>query len=100
MLYIDPGPRNADSWGDKLGLLRVDDGADVLLLNAHDNVVFQRTRQVEGVPHVAMSQLALDGLSGPGRMPAEAEAVLNHMRNSVIEWQKPWRDDAAPPLGG
>jgi hypothetical protein len=87
MLYVPPGPHTPDDLGDDLGLLRVDEGADVLLLRAHDNVVFERTRAIDGIPHVALSQLALDCLSGPGRMPAEGEAVLRYMTDHQDQWR-------------
>ncbi|WP_207393903.1 helix-turn-helix domain-containing protein [Actinomadura formosensis] len=88
MLYLPAGaPRLPDEIGDELGLLRVDRGADVLLLRAHDPVVFERTVDHGGVRRVALSQLALDCLSGPGRMPAEGEAVLSYMRDNPRLWQ-------------
>ncbi|MEU3770663.1 hypothetical protein AB0E55_36855 [Amycolatopsis keratiniphila] len=87
MLYVDNSP---DSLADHLGLLPVDHGAEVLLLRARDAVIFQRHRKVDGIPHVALSQLVIDSLSGPGRMPAEAEAVLAHMRATEEAWRQPW----------
>lgn len=88
MLYLPAGaPRLPDEVGDELGLLRVDRGADVLLLRAHDPVVFERTVDHGGVRRVALSQLALDCLSGPGRMPAEGEAVLSYMRENTHLWR-------------
>lgn len=71
MLYVPHGPHTPDDLGDRLGLLRVDQGANVLLLRAHDEVVFARTADMKGLRRVALSQLVLDCLSGPGRMPAE-----------------------------
>ena len=94
MLYVPAGPHSVDTWADQLQLLRTDEGADVLLLRAHDNVVFSGTRNVDGVPHVAQTQLVIDGLAGPGRMPAEAEAVLRHMRQDPDEWRRHWRGRA------
>jgi hypothetical protein len=92
MLYVEPGPRSPDVVGDQLGLLPVDDHADVLILRAHDTVVFERSRLIDGVPHVALSQLAIDCLSGPGRMPAEGEAVLEYM----VETENSWRVKRLP----
>ncbi|SDX28996.1 hypothetical protein SAMN05421504_102924 [Amycolatopsis xylanica] len=86
MAYVD----DVDAWVDELGLLRVDENADVLLLRAHDDVVFERTRVIDGITHVALTQLVLDGLAGPGRMPAEAEAVLERLVESEAEWRRPW----------
>ncbi|WP_424536490.1 hypothetical protein ACOZ38_42410 [Sphaerisporangium viridialbum] len=69
------------------GLLAVDQGADVLLIEARDPVMFTGLRLIQGLPHVALSQLALDCLSGSGRMPAAGEAVLDHMRDHEKQWR-------------
>jgi hypothetical protein len=87
MLYVPAGPHAPDEVGDDLGLLRVDKGADVLLLRAHDKVVFERTVYENGIHQVALSQLVLDCLSGPGRMPAEGEAVLERMQEEPHLWR-------------
>lgn len=92
MLYVEAGPQGPDVAGDQLGLLRVDDQADVLILRAHDAVVFERQRLIDGVSHVALSQLAIDCLSGSGRMPAEGEAVLEYM----VETENSWRVKRLP----
>jgi hypothetical protein len=87
MLYVEAGPHTPDEWADKLGLMRAD-GGNVLLLRAHDTVVFEGIRKVDGIPHVALSQLALDSLSGPGRMPAEAEKLLSYMADHEQDWRR------------
>ncbi|PYC69522.1 hypothetical protein C7C46_28075 [Streptomyces tateyamensis] len=87
MLYVTAGPHTPDIIGEDLGLLRVDKGADVLMLRAHDSVVFERTVEMDGLPRVALSQLVLDCLSGPGRMPAEGEAVLTYMQENPQLWR-------------
>ncbi|MEU3166126.1 helix-turn-helix domain-containing protein [Streptosporangium sp. NPDC006930] len=69
------------------GLFPVNQGADVLLLQPPDTSVFSGVRQVDGLPHVALSQLVLDSLSGPGRLPAAGEAVLNYMRDHEENWR-------------
>ncbi|WP_331734790.1 hypothetical protein [Streptomyces sp. NBC_00887] len=95
MIYIRPD-HFSDELVDHLGLLEVKQQADVLFLDAHDPVVFKQSRIVGGLPHVALSQLALDCLSGPGRLPAEGEAVLERMsaheqwRNLDIHTIKEW----------
>ncbi len=91
MLYVEAGPHTPDVWAERLGLLRTEGEADVLFLRAHDDIVFSRTRQVDGVTHVAPTQLVLDGLEGPGRMPAEAEAVLKYLASDTGAWRIPWR---------
>jgi hypothetical protein len=87
---------DAESIADDLGLLDVAvESASVLALKAYDEVVFERSRMVNGVRHVALSQLVLDCLSGPGRLPAEGEAVLAQM----VESEALWRKQILPPAG-
>ncbi|MGY4966657.1 hypothetical protein [Streptomyces sp. 900105245] len=72
---------------DELGLLPVAEGADVLLLNEPDPFVRAGAEFVDGVQYVAPSQAALDCLAGPGRMPAEGEALLDFMERWPEEWR-------------
>lgn len=95
MVYVAPGPHPLDEWADKVNLLRTDAGGDVLLLRAYDDVVFERTRTIADIPYVALSQVVLDGLAGPGRMPAEAERVLTQMIDNPTAWRPPWSPDRA-----
>ncbi|MEU5646243.1 helix-turn-helix domain-containing protein [Streptomyces milbemycinicus] len=95
MLYVAPR-LNVDDLADDLGLLSVRENADVLLLRAPDRAVFDRAVTLDGLQHVALSQLALDCLSGPGRMPAEGEAVLKYMS----EHQDQWRNLSLERLSG
>lgn len=88
MLHVDPR-LDADEFAEDLGLLQVDENADVLLLRARDRSVLEHSQTVDGIPHVALSQLALDCLSGPGRLPAEGEAVIQYMRDHQPAWQIP-----------
>lgn len=90
MMYAPPDPQINGAF-EKIsaltGLLRTKSGADVLLLRPSNNVVFERRRNVDGNPHVAISQLAIDCLSGTGRMPAEGEALVQYMESHVSEWR-------------
>lgn len=79
MLYVDHQPHTFDEWADRLGLIRTDEHADVLMLRAPDESVFDRYRIVDGVAHVGYSQLVLDSLAGTGRMPAEGEMLLERL---------------------
>jgi Bacterial regulatory protein, arsR family len=85
MLYVPRAAR--ETAGKVLGLIPSGLGADVVLLEAADPVVFARSRRVNGVRHVALSQLALDCLGGTGRMPAEGEALLRYMSDHVDAWR-------------
>jgi hypothetical protein len=89
MLYVPVDAHSPDDIADELGLLRVDEGGDVLLLRPNDEVVFQRTVSINGIRQVALSQLVLDCLSGPGRMPAEGEAVIDYMIKNQQDWRSP-----------
>ncbi|WP_405507942.1 hypothetical protein OG323_16620 [Streptomyces cyaneofuscatus] len=86
MAYVSP-LLDEDDLVDELGLIPVDENANVLLLRARDRSVFERTETVKGIPHVALSQVALDCLAGPGRMPAEGEAVIEYMKDHQDLWQ-------------
>ncbi|QUF01934.1 hypothetical protein KCV87_20650 [Actinosynnema pretiosum subsp. pretiosum] len=88
MVYTGATDGEVSGLMDNLGLLPTDDSPDVLFLTPQDPVVFERTRVVDGLPHVAHSQVVLDGLAGPGRMPAEAEAVLAWMVEHEAEWRR------------
>ncbi|MFC8270369.1 helix-turn-helix domain-containing protein [Streptomyces cinereoruber] len=88
MLYIPQAPENASDVGDELGLLPVDEGADVLLLHAPDLSVWQRALWLDGRWQTGFSQLVLDCLTGPGRMPAEGEHLIEFMTTHEDRWRK------------
>lgn len=75
MVYVD----DPDSAASALNLRAVDTGANVMLLGPFDPVVFERTWKDRSTTFVAPSQAAVDLLTGPGRAPAEAEAILEWM---------------------
>jgi hypothetical protein len=79
--------------GRDLGLLRADEGADIMLLCPFDSVVYERTLIEDGLRFAGPSQVAVDCLTGIGRMPAEGEAVLDWMLAEESAWR-------APALGG
>ncbi|MFC9608015.1 helix-turn-helix domain-containing protein [Streptomyces niveus] len=73
----------------RLGLIPVPEAADVLMLNPVDSSVLQRPHSYDRFWQVGPSQLVLDCLSGPGRMPAEAEKVLEYMEGEEAAWRIP-----------
>ena len=78
-----------------LELLPTDEGANVMLLRPYDPVVFDRGDFEEGLRYAAPSQVAVDCLSGNGRMPAEGEALLNWMAE-----ESRWRAPSLQSLNG
>lgn len=85
MLYTPSPPELAE----ELGLLPTARDADVVLLRPADPSAITRPRSLGNVNHVALTQLAIDCLSGSGRMPAEGEAVLDEMIKTEHEWRRP-----------
>jgi hypothetical protein len=77
----------------ELGLLPADEGANVVLLRAFDEVVWERDGEDSGVCYVAPSQAAVDCLTGNGRMPAEGEALIAWMTENEPRWRLPSIED-------
>lgn len=71
----------------ELGLRPAESGANVLLAEPYDPVVFEKIRTENGVPFAALSQIAVDLLTGPGRAPAEAQALLDWMQKNESTWR-------------
>jgi hypothetical protein len=90
MLYTDQPQAVVRS----LDLLPADQGANVVLLQPYDPVVWQRTDVVDGVTYVADSQATADCLTGNGRMPAEGQALLEWMLANESVWRLPSLDAA------
>ena len=61
--------------------------ANVLLARPFDEVVFDRTDFEEDIRYAALSQTAVDLLSGPGRDPAEGQALIGWMTANEVGWR-------------
>ncbi len=79
MIFVPDAPAAAQT----LGLVEAEVGANVLLLEPFDPVVFDRTRKrpAPGAPDVGLvvvseAQAYVDLATGPGRASSEAEALL------------------------
>ena len=72
---------------DRLGLRETDAGANVVLLEPFDPVIFDRTVDRGGLRCVAPSQLAADLLTGPGREPSQGEELLQWMETNQHVWR-------------
>lgn len=86
-IYMEPSA-NPLRLVDTLGLIPAPSG-EVAILRAGDDVVFERLRNYKGLPLVEMSQLAIDCLSGPGRLPADGEELLRFMIETEHSWRAP-----------
>jgi hypothetical protein len=91
-VYVDDPEATAEA----MGLLPADQAADVVLLKPYDFVVLDRSEFVDGLYVVAPSQLALDCLTGNGRMPAEGEALLDWMAQHEAQWRRTSIDAMEP----
>jgi len=72
------------------GLLPADEGANVVLAKPADDVIMEPRwpgNRVLRVPVVAASQLALDCLTGNGRMPQEGAAFMDWMGENEGQWR-------------
>lgn len=78
---------DADLFASTLGLRPAEAGVNVLLLAPDDAVVFEDTWLDDEVRYAALPQVAADLLSGPGRSPAEAEALIAWMVANPEVWR-------------
>jgi hypothetical protein len=91
-VYCDDPPEVAAA----LRLLPADTGANVALLRPFDPVVWTRVERANGLSYAAVSQTAVDCLTGNGRMPAEGEALLGWMAENEGQWRGATLDTFAP----
>jgi len=76
-----------ETAAEALDLRPTDAGANAILLEPVDEFVFTGARDVAGLRVVAPSQCAADLLTGSGREPSQAEALLNWMRENEDAWR-------------
>ena len=82
-LYVDDPETAAQS----LGLRPAETGGNVLLVIPFDPVAFERAEYDDGITYARVTQVLLDLMKGPGRGPAEAEALLEWMRVNEDIWK-------------
>ncbi|AGY59355.1 hypothetical protein [Gloeobacter kilaueensis] len=80
---------NVRTTAKNLQLVETETGANVILLEPFDPVVFSRLWDWE-MPqrNAAATQVAVDLMVSPGRGPAEAEALLEWMGKNVSVWRR------------
>ena len=59
----------------------------MLLLEPFDPVVFEQGWARDDLDYCALSQVAADLLTSPGRGPAEGEALIRWMRENEDAWR-------------
>jgi hypothetical protein len=82
-LYV----RDIGAAAQALSLRPTEDGANVMLAEPFDPVVFERTTKRDQITSAALSQVAADLLTGPGRSPNEGEALLEWMEANPGAWR-------------
>jgi hypothetical protein len=91
MVYCD----DVRAVADELQLLPADTGANVALLQPFDPVAWTGADIEDGISYAAVSQVAVDCLTGNGRMPAEGEALLRWMSEDETRWRATSLDEFA-----
>lgn len=81
--YLDNPERAARD----LQLSSGDSGANVILLEPFDPVIWERTRTEGYLNFVAVSQCAVDLLTGAGREPSEGQALIEWMAKNEDAWR-------------
>lgn len=82
-LYVE----NAEAAAAMLSLRPAETGANVQLAEPFDAVAFVRGFEQGGLAYAARTQVAVDLLTGPGRSPAEGEAILRWMSANESIWR-------------
>ena len=77
---------NPDDLAESLGLHQ-GGAANVLLARPFDDVVFARVDKEAGIRYAALSQTAVDLLTGPGRDPAEGKNLIAWMSANEADWR-------------
>ncbi len=83
VVYTDDPERLADTV--RLRPARI--GGNVVTALPYDPIVFERTWQRDGLVFASLCQVAIDCLTGFGRMPQEGDALLARMRQRAPKWQ-------------
>ncbi len=81
-LYVE----DPEAFAAETGLRAAEAGANVLLLVPDDDYVFEDTWTEQRLRFAALPQVVADLLSGPGRGPSEADALLDWMSDNREVW--------------
>ena len=72
-----------------LRLRPTDTGGNVMLVRPFDPVALERTECADGIRYARVTQVLVDLMTGPGRGPTEAEALLAWMKDNEDTWKLP-----------
>lgn len=70
-----------------LGMAQADAGANAFLVEPFSPALMARSEMRDGLRCAALSQVAADLLTSPGRGPAEGEALISWMRENEDQWR-------------
>ncbi len=84
MLFVD----DVDRVSRAIDVREADEGANLLIAEPFDDVVYERTSTINGLRVVAPSQAAADLLTGSGRTPSEGEELLDWMKGNERAWRR------------
>ena len=79
---------NAVTASEVLSLRRAERGANVVLVEPFDAVVFRRTTKRARLTYAASSQVVADLLTGPGRAPEEAINLIESLAETDEAWSR------------
>lgn len=79
---------DANDVAGKLGLRIAETGGNVLLIEPGDEGVFEGATKRDDVWYAALSQVAADLLTSPGRGPAEGEQLIDWMLANEKAWRQ------------
>lgn len=82
-IYVDD-PIQAASV---LGLRQADAGANIILLQPEDDALYTSAIDMDGLKRAPLPLLVVDLLTGPGRSPSEAEALMDWMESHEDMWR-------------
>lgn len=90
IVYVD----SAGAAAERLDLRPIEAGANVILAEPYDDVVYERTWSIEddGVQYAALSQVAADLLTSPGRGPVGGDELVTWMERNEGQWREPRPD--------
>jgi hypothetical protein len=82
-LYVE----HPDEAAASLGLTATTAGANILLLQPQNPLLFSQTQTRDGLRFAPLPVIVADLLTGPGRAPAEAEALMDWMDTHEEVWR-------------